>query len=239
MDSYAASLKVLKRIMDLSMEELKIEAAIDEGEKSVLHFAAKRCFPFDAIARLIEAVGIDAQNRHSETVVLSSAEWEHHDLPNELANMKADLSIVNGRGENIFKHVDESRGRYSSDEEKAKVLEVLALHGVTSTNITKGFRSILHDSVSIAEPKRLAEEADSVRFYLRAMSLTIEELKVEAKERDKDGGYPLIIAAQPEGMNAAIERLREAWPSSVDAHSNNKLGGSKCNHGSCVVGQPR
>jgi hypothetical protein len=30
-DSYAASLKVLKRVMDLSMEDLKEEAVIEEG----------------------------------------------------------------------------------------------------------------------------------------------------------------------------------------------------------------
>jgi hypothetical protein len=107
-----ASLDVLKRVMELSMEELKEEALFVEGEESVLHFAAANCFPIDAIVRLIEVVGIDAQGKNLATPAITCAQWAHYDLLGELANMKADLSIVNDRGENIFEFVNENRADF-------------------------------------------------------------------------------------------------------------------------------
>jgi ankyrin repeat protein len=116
----------------------------------VLHYAAKCCFPFDAIASLIEAVGIDAQDSEGFTAAMICANYGRDDLLHELANMKADLSIVNNNGENIFGIVNENRAGHLSDEEKADVLSVLAEHGVTSAKIAKGFRSTLHESIHIA-----------------------------------------------------------------------------------------
>jgi hypothetical protein len=216
---YPASLKLLKRIMELSMEELTNEAVIEKGEESVLHYAAGLCFPLNAISRLLEAVGIDAQDSEGNTIAMICAYDGFCDLLNELVSMKVDLSIVNSDGENIFEFVIANRSGLSS-EEIAEVLKVLAKHSVTSAKITKGFRSNLHESVFIAEPKRLAEEGDDIRFYLRTMSLMNEELQVEAKECDEDGNNAIITAAGWEDMDEAIKRLQQAWPSSVDAQNN-------------------
>jgi ankyrin repeat protein len=214
-DSFAAALEVLKRTMELSIEDLRQEAAIEEGEDSVLHFAAANSFPLDAIVRLIEVIDIDAQGKNDETAVMKCAYWWHHELLNELANMKADLSIVNGRGVNIFDHANENH-RAVRNEEKAKLLKVLAEHGVTSAKIPKGFRSTLHESTIIPEPKRLAEEKNGLRFYFRLMLLTNEQLVVEGKELYEDGGYPLKNAIAL-NMDVAIERIHEASCSLINA----------------------
>jgi hypothetical protein len=65
-----------------------------QGEEySVLHFAAFHKFPFAATARVIDAIGIDAQDRFGNTAIMSSVLRKHYNLLNELANMKTDLSI--------------------------------------------------------------------------------------------------------------------------------------------------
>jgi ankyrin repeat protein len=219
-DYLPTQMKLILRIMQLPIEDLKEEVAIREGEKSILHYAAANNFPFVAIVRLIEAIGIDAQNEAGETAIMLLAREDSYniDLLNELACMKADLSVVNSDNKNIFELI--MMNPNLSWEDKVGVISVLTMHGITSINIVKGFRSTLHEFVHIVEPKRLAEEEDVIRFYFRVMSLTDEQLKVEAKELNEEGEHPLLIATAWKGMASAIERLHQAWPSAIDAQNN-------------------
>jgi hypothetical protein len=228
-------LNIYKRIMALSMEELEKEAAIEEQEeeeqeeeeqgfewqhtllKSVLHFAAAHTFPLDAIVRLVEAVGIDAQTVDGYTPVMSSIYIGNGIMLNELALMKADLSITNYDDENIFDVINEDDAM--TNEWKEKFLEILAEHGATSDTIAEGFQSTLYQSAVIKNPTRLFLETSAVRFYMRAMTLSMEELAVEARE-SRNGNVPLKLASAWVGMGAAIERLHEAWPASIDAQGN-------------------
>jgi hypothetical protein len=65
----------------------------------------------------------------------------------------------------------------------------------------------------------LALELSAVRFFLRVMMSTDEELKVLARVCAKfpQGSYPLHNAASFDGMDAAIVKLQKAFFSSVDA----------------------
>jgi hypothetical protein len=101
---------------------------------------------------------------------------------------------------------------------------VLKNHGVTGANIKKGYRSPLSsksESVPVPLPLRLAQEEKSTNFYLRVMTLEADELAKEAKELRDDGfGYALIYAVTlADGMEVAIERLRDVWPGSLNAKS--------------------
>lgn len=94
--------------------------------------------------------------------------------------MKADLSLRNNNNENIFEFI--SGAAFDNEYEQDYLRGILAQHGVTSGDIPHGFRSTLCESALIAQPKRLVEENDNARFYLRAMTLPLQELKKEARE---------------------------------------------------------
>jgi hypothetical protein len=165
-------LRSKKRILQLSMEELKKEAAIAQGEElSVLHFAAAHRFLFVALARLIEAVGIDACDKDGDTAIMccEPGDYRSDAVFEEFANMKADLSIISNEGNNLY----EKANRDGVPEyRKTDALKLLAKHGVTSETIVKGFRSTLNESAIMPQPTKLAEEYDfecphdPVRFYL-------------------------------------------------------------------------
>jgi hypothetical protein len=79
---------------------------------------------------------------------------------------------------------------------RASVYCALVKHEVTCGEISEGFRSTLNVSTLIPPPKRLAQEySKRLRFYISAISLPIEELKVQAKERSNDehGEIPLMV----------------------------------------------
>jgi hypothetical protein len=91
---------------------------------------------------------------------------------------------------------------------------------VSSTNIIEGFRSPLSVKDSLLIPERLTREKDDdTRFYIRAMSLSMADLEIEAKEcsDNNKGRVPIIHAAGWDGMEAVIVRLQSAWIGSVNA----------------------
>jgi hypothetical protein len=94
-------------------------------------------------------------------------------------------------------------------------------HGVTSAKIKEGFRSPLStesEYVPIPPSDRLAKEREPARFYMRVMTLDTGELAREAKEFRDDGfGNALNFALATDGMEAAVEKLYDAWPDSVSA----------------------
>jgi hypothetical protein len=99
---------------------------------------------------------------------------------------------------------------------------VLRDNGVTSANIIEGFRSPLSSiEDSLLLPKRLAQEANDVSFYIRAMTLSLVELAEEAKERKYDGNSQSVLMriTQCAGLEAVVERVQRAWPGSVNAQS--------------------
>jgi hypothetical protein len=62
------------------------------------------------IARLIEALGNNANDKCDNTALMSKdikMSWDS-DVVNELANLKADLSIINNAGDNIYEMIEKS-----------------------------------------------------------------------------------------------------------------------------------
>jgi ankyrin repeat protein len=237
---HAARLMIYNRIMKLSMEELKREAAWKAGEDdSVLHQAAgdlplpvdaitRLCaaVPIDAITRLCAAVGIDCKDARGRTVIMHAAAYGYYDIVQYLArNKQADLSIKSKSGFNVYTIVGKAPG--TSQEDKDNTYRVLRENGVTSATIIEGFRSSLSSiDDSLLLPKRLAQEDSVDRFYIRAMTLSMDELEEEAKERrdDEHGEHPIMFAARYEGMEEAMVRLQRACPGSVNA--TNRDGGT-------------
>jgi hypothetical protein len=92
------------------------------------------------------------------------------------------LSIIDIDGENVYTAVDLSTT--TSQDKKDNTYRVLRENGVTSATIIEGFRSPLSSiDESLLLPKRLAQEDSGNRFYIRAMSLPMEDLEEESKER--------------------------------------------------------
>jgi hypothetical protein len=172
-DRRAAWLKLYKRIMELSMEDLTREATVRENNKcSVLHLSAGLLkLPLNAVDRLCEAVGVDAKDRHGYTVIMrASSSGEHAVVEYFARNKRADLSIVDSNGLNDFNLVGNRPN--TLQESKDKTFSVLKDNGITSADIIKGFRSPLGCiNDSFLRPKRLAQEKDCARFYIRAMTL--------------------------------------------------------------------
>jgi ankyrin repeat protein len=221
-DECDRAMELYERIKALSPGELAKQAAIEEGEEySVLHFAAKYNFPLDAITLLCDAIGIDTQDSNGDTAIMLAAQFiyrETLDLVNELANLKADLSLRNNENRNILIFNPATDSDYGRNDDREEVLEALTAHGVTSEDIPEGFRSTLHESAApIPQPKRLAEEKARVRFYLRAMTLPLEQLEEEIKEY-KDGS--LLEIASLWGMEPAFKRIQGVWCDFVNARFN-------------------
>jgi ankyrin repeat protein len=210
--------KIVERIKELSRDELREEAAIAEVEEwPLLRYAVEMIYPRDAIALLCDALGIDTQDSDGKTILFhasfhASENW-NVDLFEELLDMKIDLSVRDNNNRNIFDHVTHK----VDEDDKKQLLNILAKHGVMSADIPDGFRSTLHDSTFISQPNSLAAEIEEVRFYIRAMTLSLEELEKEAKGRDEDNFIPLMFAAGYVGMGAALERLQGVYCSSVNA----------------------
>jgi hypothetical protein len=90
---------------------------------------------------------------------------------------------------------------------------------VTSGEISEGFRSKLNAFFIIPKPRRLAQEiVYNASFYLNAMSMPIEELAVQAKERSNDeyARFPINISAGWPGMAEPLKRLQSVWCESVN-----------------------
>jgi hypothetical protein len=222
-DCRVARLKLYNRSMKLSEEQLTEEATRTIGEKySVLHEAAGPIYlPLDAINRLVDALGVDCKDCDGRTVIMLAAAWGRYDIIEYLArNKSADLSIIDRDGDNVYALVGKAPGIVLPQTRKEKTYRVLRESGVTGATIIKGFRSPLsriNDSLLL--PKRLAQELDGTRFYIRALTIRMEELQVEAKEpcdNHAPGEVPLIFAARCVQMEAVFGRLQRAWPGSVN-----------------------
>jgi hypothetical protein len=221
-DRHAAGLKLHNRIMKLPMKELTEEVKWRGKEDSVLHVAAGSMrLPFAAIDRLVDAVGIDYKDKHGSPAIMHTALHAYCEGFEYLArNKKADLSIRAVGGINVYSIVGPSPG--ISQQDKEKMHRVLRDNGVTSANIIEGFRSPLSSiEDSLLLRKRLAQEADDVSFYIRAMTLSLVELAEEAKERRDDGDrqFVLMRITQCARWEAVVERIQRAWPGSVNAQS--------------------
>jgi hypothetical protein len=178
----AALYELYNGIMALPTSTLREEAAIREGKFSVLHEIVFFGFRLDAIARLVDEGGIDIDGRDSNgaTAIMNAAYGGFDDIVRCLASRKADLSIVNDDGYNVYTLAENDPD--TSQEKKASVYRALAEHGVTSGEISTGFRSTLNASnLIITPPRRLAQETGNARFYITAMALSNEELALQAK----------------------------------------------------------
>jgi hypothetical protein len=219
---HALLLKIYNRIMKLSEKDLKKEAAWQKGEKwSVFHRAAgSLLLPFDAIVRLCDALAIDCKDMNGNTAIMYAASIGNHDIVEYLArNKQADLSITDNNSDNVYSNVE--RNPHTPQEVKEKTYRLLKDNGVTSANIIEGFRSPLSSiDDSRLLPKRLAQEDDSTRFYIRVMTLSMVALEEEAKERDAEhGDHALMNTIRWDGMEVVMERIQRAWPGSVNAQS--------------------
>jgi hypothetical protein len=154
------------RIETLSEAALHEEADFDDGHLSLFFQCVSWRLPLTVIARLIDAGGadIDAQVDDGDTAIMEAAYFGFADIVNYLANRKADLSINNDDGFNVYTTIETNAN--TSKEMKSAVYHVLAEHGVTGSDIREGFRSTLNASTAlIPPPKRLAHETvNNVRF---------------------------------------------------------------------------
>jgi hypothetical protein len=212
-------LKIDKRIMKLSPEQLQEEATFKEGDEwSVLTVATACRLSVVSIARLCNTVNINTKDKVSRTAILQAAYNGDYDLVDYLAMMKADLSIIAINGDDVYSIVETHED--VSQEDKEQTYRVLKKHGVTGAKIKKGYRSPLStssESVSILLPKKLAQEMILTRFFIRVMTLDVEDLAREAKELRDDGlGNAFTFAAANVGMEVAIERLWGVWCGSVN-----------------------
>jgi ankyrin repeat protein len=217
----AAASEILKRIMALSEVALRdeVQAASEDEQLPLLHLAALWSFPLYGIARLLEnSTDIDVVDAIGHTAIMVTAHCGRGEAVRFLANRKADLSIVSYSGDNVYTVVQTHPS--TPQEAKASVYRALAEHGVTSSDISEGFRSTLNESTLIPATKRLAQEDNNYYFYFSVMVLATDELEVQARERNKDGAYPIIQAAVKPGMEEPLKRLQSAWCESANATCN-------------------
>jgi hypothetical protein len=157
------------------------------------------------------------------SVIMCAVYHGRYDIFEFLArNKRADLSIVDNEGINVYTVVDATPvlDIVTSQEQKDKMYRLLEDNGVSSAAIDKGFRSPLSSiEDSLLRPKRLAKEVCGNRFYIHALTISLFDLEVEAKERcdDEYGRNPIISATGWEGMKPVLERQQRAWPGSVNA----------------------
>jgi hypothetical protein len=220
--STSNGMSMCNRIMTLPNAELydETQATCEEGQASVLHVAAGWGFPLKAFARLIDDAGadIDVRDENFCTAITRAAYGGHDDIVRYLANRKADLSIVNSDGFNVYTTIGISED--TSQEEKSLVYRALAEHGVRSGKIREGFRSTLNASTLIPPSWRLAQEVNMIRLFISAMYLSIEELEEQAKERCYVFfDIPLMLAAEEPGMEEPLKRLQSVWCESVNTTS--------------------
>jgi hypothetical protein len=130
-------------------------------------------------------------------------------------NKKADLSIRDHNNFSVYSIVDNNPS--TPQDCREKTYRVLRESGVTRAKVKKGHRSPLTPlDDSLLYNKRLAEEEVNTRLYIRAMTLSLPELKVEAMEEDRRGNYPLMVITASLGMGEVIERVWKAWPGCVN-----------------------
>jgi hypothetical protein len=189
-------------------ERIKNELSPEEFTIELLCFAARFNFPLDAIVPLVNAVGIDTQVSVSqESAMFAAVKAYRVELVNEFAYMKADLKVKGPS--TLFGSRQRNKDlssllrdlcEYAEDPnyEAEEIIEILEKHGLqddwhyeeNDEEIPVVFRSTLPLTAHVPpQPKRLAQEKDQVRFYLRAMTLPLEELEKEAKERFRKGKH--------------------------------------------------
>jgi ankyrin repeat protein len=222
----AAVMMLRNYIMIQPMESLFEEAREDPSRTFLA--VGKFNLPIDAVARLVDAVGVDTTDISSGmSAIMYAARSGNCDIVEYLArNRKADLSIRSGR-HSVYSLVKVSAYSGVVPTRVTQMYRILEENGVTSDgSIIEGFRSPLSIDDSLLLPTRLGQENDNFYFYLRAMSLSMEDLETEVKERrdDANGEFPLIVAARRVGMEVVVKRIQKAWPGSVNAKD--KLGGT-------------
>jgi hypothetical protein len=228
-DQHPAVMLMYTRIRMLQMKELQQEAAFVEGEEySVLHESASNFRqPLDAVNKLCDALGVDSLDQHGSTSIMCAAKIGHHIAVDFLARKKkADLSIININGENLYSIV--GKGRHISQEKKEKTYHVLKEHGVTSASIIEGFRSplssitdsdrskeknlkeLLHFSLDVSNGLP-ACQGSMVQVYSRIMKLPMKQLHEEAMWKEGDFYSVLHVATAGLGLPYdAIGRLTDA-----------------------------
>jgi hypothetical protein len=112
--------------MKLSLKDIRKETTVKEGEKSSLFHEAVGGLrlPFLAIDRLCDALGVNYTsqmlgNGAGITAIMRAAVVCHYDIVEFLAkNKKADLSIIDKFGKNIYTVVGIAVARYFSRNER-------------------------------------------------------------------------------------------------------------------------
>jgi hypothetical protein len=125
-DRRASSLQFYNRVMKLSPSDLKKEAKTEKGEARpvLLMAAASFRFPFDAIDRLYDAVGLESTDPYGCTAIIFAAAYGAANMVDFLArNKRADLSIVNVIGDNVFDSVGSAPNIAREENEDVSCIE--------------------------------------------------------------------------------------------------------------------
>jgi hypothetical protein len=113
----SALLEVVQRIMKLSPEELRKEAAFEEGDYYSL--LASPHLPLVYIAKLCTVLDIDLRDGRGNTAIILAAFNGYYDTVDYFARSNADLSIINNRGQNLYT-ISKSVRCTSQDDKEAR-----------------------------------------------------------------------------------------------------------------------
>jgi ankyrin repeat protein len=212
-----------EHIMSLSDEKLFEETKfiVDKDGSNVLALASMYGFPHAALSRLVQCgCDINAEDTEGDTALVIAAENNRLAAFDSLALLGADLSVLSKHWGKDF--LEEILGFEKVPPESApKFRSLFKFHGIgKKKKIADGFVSPLKGKESSMPELHLLSVMKLQHTHERAtriISLPIEKLREEARERDEDGIIPLHCAASNVLPLRLVQRLQLAYPAAVNA----------------------
>jgi ankyrin repeat protein len=209
------ALDLYERTMTISDEELhsEIEFSTQNGD-TVLHIAASYHFPHPALSRLVQCgCDINAKNAREKTAITIAVKQDDPAVFDSLALLGADLSVRDTYGDSIS----------LMSESSPELTFLFHLHGLKKGHkIDAGFVSPLKGmatSMPMLHTKSIIKLSHPAQQCIRIMSLEMNQLREEAREREEEGYCPVMLAAI-NNFNyplRVLKRLLTAYPGGVNA----------------------
>jgi ankyrin repeat protein len=214
-------LNIYDRIVSSSINDVKLRREVDyvaynKYGMTVLQIASLHRFPHAALSRLVQCgCDIDATDKEGNTAIIIAAKNDAPAVFDSLALLGADLSVKDAKRKNILQMSEPSLAfTFLSD-----------LHGLSKGQaIAAGFVSPLK-GMATSMPQlhnvSIIKMTKQVQQCIRIMSLEMNQLRVEARERNENGYFPLASAAGGKYPLRVLKRLQVAYPAGVNARTVN------------------
>jgi ankyrin repeat protein len=167
-------------------------------------------FPHAALSRLVHCgVDINAKTKDGKTAIMITVECNRITIFDSLALLGADLSIMDAEGLTILE---------LSEGSSPELVSVLNSHGVMKGQaIPDGFISPKKDMAAPMPQQSLMNLSYGEESCIRIISLEMNQLRVEARERNGQGVCPIMFAASSNFPLQVLKRLQVAYPAGVNA----------------------